>query len=189
MAMRSKNHERLTLHISKELVDKAVAQDPQACTLACAGNNAGIQGVAFSYDLTRGEVCVAWDEIEPETGRMRHHTAVAEPLKLANQILTYKALLARLIPDEGWEVDLVNHESRYKQETKTKGKPRDWAAERAAGPKRKPRRTSSRMMRISGVSSQVKDLAHGYAWKPSVRVGWVRARTVSHNDAITMRAV
>jgi hypothetical protein len=155
--MRSKNETRMTLHISKELVQRAVAQDPRACTLACAGKEAGIQGVSFSYDLTRGEVCATWDEIEPESGRMRHHTAVAEPLKLANQILvatdTDKALLARLIPDEGWEVELVNHESRYKQESKPP-KARDRAAEKAAGPKRKPRRTSSRMMRISGISGQ-----------------------------------
>lgn len=148
---RSKTEERIALHVSRELVAASVAQDPQACTMACAGQAAGLDGVSFSYDMTSGDVVAAWDAVEVETGRVRHHVAVVEPAKRAMQILVAtdidKKKLARIIPEEGWDLELANHESRYKQVTP----PGVYQRRTGESTRRKPRRTSSRMMRIQGV--------------------------------------
>jgi hypothetical protein len=153
MPLRSKIEERVSLHVTKELVEEAIAQDPRSCTLACAGHRAGLEGVSFSFDMTTGDVCAAWDELEDESGRIRHHTAIVEPVKRAMQILVAtdldKGRLVRLIPEEGWDVELVSHESRYKQVSRPKAP----QTRNGQSIKRKPRRTSSRMMRISGVTT------------------------------------
>jgi hypothetical protein len=151
--MRSKTEPRLTLHITRELAKEAKAQDPAGCTLACAGHAAGLDDVKFSFDMSSGDVVAAWDLLEEKTGRIRHHTAVVEPVKRAMQILVAtdidKKRLMRIIPDEGWYVELANHESRYKQATRPyKQTPQKRTGE---SPKRKPRRTSSRMTRISAI--------------------------------------
>ena len=150
--MRDKQERSRAMPVLPEHVDQAVAQDPGACTMACAARAIGLDSVKLSYDIIAGNVMASWErlDVDPKTGeeRPRVFHAVVEPLKEAVQILTAtdldKKRLARTMPAEGWMLRLTDVQSRWKQRGH-ESKPGYKKPRTGDTPRRKPRRTSSRM--------------------------------------------